>query len=399
MNFGNERNPVTNAPLLLIRLGSGLVGLALLFSLWASPDRIRSLPWFIIAMVGVALVLCLTGRWLPAIARKTRPAHIVWFFLSATVVALGAALLTSRWPAYKLSWLNAIYAALPSIRSLPLWWTQQGLQPNQTGGILAVFTSFSAAIALAPPWNSVAASSNAGSHRRRWPVAAHRWSPALLTAAGLMVVFMTGSRAALAGVIAAIVMIIILQTRRWLWAWGTTILLLCLGLYASGQLTRIFDFFLRDETLDTKLVARLDIWSSTLKGIEDHLLSGIGLGVFNQVMPVRYPYQTVGLSYPVSQAHNFFLDIALAIGLPGLLGLLLLLLGCLMITFKGLQHENPLSTLCTGLLASIVAFLIFGLTDSISLSIPTSFVIWIWGSALAIVHVRLEVLREAPGAC
>lgn len=360
--------------LTLVRVGAGLLGVALIFSLWASPDRTSSLPWFAIAIVGVVLVLVVTGRLLPAIARKVRPTHLLWFFLAAAFVALVVTLLTSRWPAYKISWLTSVYGALPSIRSLPLWWTQAGLQPNQTGGFLALMTAFAAAVAGAP------------SLRRL-----HRWPAVFLTVAGFVVVFMTGSRAALAGLVVAVLLVAVLRTSRWLWAWGAGLVALLLGLFASGQLTRIFQFFVHDETLDTKLVARLDIWSSALSGVQDHFFTGIGLGVFNQVMPGRYPYQTVGLSFPVSQAHNLFLDTALTVGLPGAAGMLLLLAGCVMLAVKGLKQRDLAGILSLGMLASIVVYLIFGVTDSIGLSIPTSFIIWLWACALAVILERMKI--------
>jgi O-antigen ligase len=365
--------------LTLVRLGAGLLGVALVFSLWASPDRTSSLPWFAIAMVGVIMVLVITGRPLPTIARSVRPTHLLWFFLAAGFVALVVTLLTSRWPAYKLSWLTSVYAALPSIRSLPLWWTQAGLQPNQTGGFLALMTAFAAAVAGAP------------SLRRLY-----RWPSVFLAVAGFVVVFMTGSRAALAGLALAVLLVAILRTSRWLWAWGAGLVALVLGLFASGQLTRIFHFFVHDETLDVKLVARLDIWSSALSGVQDHFFTGIGLGVFNQVMPTRYPYQTVGLSFPVSQAHNLFLDTALAVGVPGAVGLLLLLAGCVILAIQGLKQHDLMGAVSMGMLSSIIVYLAFGITDSISLSIPTSFIIWLWVCALTIIIERAS--REATNS-
>ncbi|HEY5529007.1 MAG TPA: hypothetical protein VIL51_06095, partial [Thermoleophilia bacterium] len=134
----------------LIRAGAGLVGLALLFSMWASPDRLLSLPWFLIAIVGVLLVLVVTGRWLPFFARKVSKASLLHFFLAADFVALLSALFTSSWPAYKLSWLSRVYGVLPTIRSLPFSWAQHGLAANQTGGLLAVLTAFAAVVATAP---------------------------------------------------------------------------------------------------------------------------------------------------------------------------------------------------------------------------------------------------------
>jgi O-antigen ligase len=379
--------------LTLIRLGAGFVGLALLASLWASPDRLASLPWFVIAMVGVLLVLAVTGRWSTQVAQRIRPGHLVGLFVVATFIALGSALLTSRWPSYKLSWLNALYAFLPSIRSLPFWWTQQGLQPNQTGAMLAVCTSLTVALALTP-WHETAG--DAGARAAVDGAGASmvwRWMAAFLSVAGVIVVFMTGSRAALAGLVVAVLLILIVRTHRWLWAWGTGIGAMVVGLYASGELAPIFHFFVHDETLDTKLVARLDIWSSALRGIEDHPLTGIGLGVFNKVMPVRYPYQTVGLSYPVTQAHNLFLDVALAIGLPGTLGLAMLLLGSVLLAIGGLRLTGASRVLSLGILASIAAFLVFGITDQISLSIPTSFILWLWACGLAIIHERARPER------
>jgi len=112
-------------------------------------------------------------------------------------------------------------------------------------------------------------------------------------------------------------------------------------------------------------------------------------------MPVRYPYQTVGLSYPVTQAHNLFLDVALAIGLPGTLGLAMLLLGSALLAIGGLQLRGASRVLSLGILASIAAFLVFGITDQISLSIPASFILWLWACGLAIIHERARTERQS----
>ena len=368
-------------PLALVRFGAALVGLSLLFSMWASPDRLRSLPWFIISMVGVVTVLVVTGRFLPRVARRVSAHHWMIFFLSATFLALGTTLLTSRWPAYKLSWLTTVYSALPSIRSLPLWWTQQGLQPNQTGGFLALCCAFTFAVA-------VAREDPAGPAVRRGRL--YRWVAVVLTALGVLVVFMTGSRSALAGLAVAVLAVLIVRFSHPLWAWAAGISAVVVGLLASGQLTRVFGLLMRDETLDTKLVARLDIWSSAIKGIQDHSFTGIGLGVFNQVVPFRYPYQTVGLSYNVTQAHNLFLDTALTIGVPGLLGLLIFLAGIIMIAVRGMRQDYLTRVISLGVVASTVVYLIFGITDQISFTIPTSFIIWLWACALAMLVSRTE---------
>jgi O-antigen ligase len=353
--------------LTLIRWGAALMGVGLLASLWASPDRAASLPWVVLALVGVILVLVVTGPCLAALAGRIQARHLLWLFLAVGFITLGVTLFASQWPTYKLSWLNSVYAALPSIRSLPGQWSQEALNPNQTGGMLALCTAFAAAVATA-----------------RSLQARYRWPAVSLAVVGFAGVFITGSRAALAGLVVAFLMVLVVRTGRWLWAWGAGLVVLALGSIASGQLEHVVHFFLRDENLDTKLVARLDIWSSALSGIHDHFFTGIGLGVFNQVMPIRYSYQTVGLTYPVSQAHNLFLDTALAVGVVGALGLVLLLVGSLLLVIGGNGGHHLSRVVSLAILASLVAYLIFGTTDSIGLSIPTSFILWMWICALAL---------------
>lgn len=381
----------TSTGIRLVRLGAGFVGFALLASMWASPNRAAGLAWFIIAMTGVALVVIVTGRYAGALARRVQPRQITAVFFGISTIALLVTLFASRWPSYKLSWLNALYSALPSVRSLPVSWMQEGLQPNQTGGFLAVCTAMMTAMAL-NPWTEARGETTSvvrqGSSSKPGP--AWRWLAVFLATAGFVVVFMTGSRAALAGLVTAILLVVILRTRRLLWLWGTGLGVSALGLYASGRLDTILNFFLHDETLDTKLVARLDIWSSALKGAEDHLLTGIGLGVFNDVMPVRYPYQTVGLSYPVSQAHNLLLDVALSMGIMGAIGLGMLLLGSALLAIDGSRTRSASGLVSLGILASIVTFLIFGITDSISFTIPTSFIVWLWASALVVLGLKRQ---------
>jgi O-antigen ligase len=371
--MGSVPGPNNDLALTLTRVGAGFVGAALIFSFWASPDRVASLPWFLIGLVGVLLVLLVSGPFLAALRRRIGAAHLLWFFLAIGYTTLIVTFLTTRWPAYKLSWLNTVYAALPSIRSVPWWWTQAGLQPNQTGGMMAVCTAFAVAVTLARDVRG----------RYRWPAL-------FLSLVGFVAVFMTGSRAALAGLVVSLLAVIVARTSRWLWVWVPGLALVVLGLLASGTMSRIVDFFVHDETVDTKLVARLDIWTSALHGIQDHFFSGIGLGVFNQVIPFRYPYHTVGLSYPVSQAHNLLLDTALSIGVPGAIGFVVVIVGVLTLSVRGSKQQGLSRVVCLAILASVTVYLVFGITDSISLTIPTSFVLWLWVCALVLLCTARE---------
>ena len=377
--YSPEKSQRADPPLALMRVGAGLVGLAATVSMWATPDWQRSLPWFVITIGGVVMVLIVTGGWLPFFARKVSRSALVRFFLAANFTALLVALFTSNWLAYKYPWLTRIYSVLPSIRGLPLTWARQGLPANQTGGMLAVLTTFSLAVALAP---APPAEIRSGKHTLQ------RWTAIFLAFVGAVVVFMTGSRAALAGLVVALALILIARNLRWLWVWVSGFVLTLGGLAAAGRVGWVLQLLVSDQTLSSKLVSRLDIWSSAWMGIQDHLVTGIGLGVFDQVIPVRYPYAAVSLSFSVVQAHNLFLDVALSIGLPGLLGLLFLLAGLAKLASDGIKKADSTRIVSLGILASVVAFVVFGIGDSMSFSRPTSFVLWIWASAVALNQAR-----------
>lgn len=358
----------------LIGVGGALVAVSALASLLVTPDRVASLPWVIVAVTGSVVLFAALGLLRPGLRGRLAPGEpAVHAVRSLQLVLSFAVLLTfvfaTNWPTYKLSWLGPVYAALPSVRSFSDTWMALGIQPNQAGGVLATFVGFAFAILLIP-----------GTRGRRWP-------SALLACGGLAVVFLTGSRIALAGVAGAVLMLLIVRDRRWLWlAMTLVVLLVVLAAVWPASVSPLSQLLFHDESLDTKLVARLDIWASALRGIEDHAFTGIGLGVFNEVMPFRYPYESVGLSYSVSQAHNLFLDVALTLGLPGLAGLLLLLAGMAIL----IRHlvQTPLGSsvrpLAYGFLAAILVFLVFGVTDSLSFSTPAGLLLWLWASSLAV---------------
>lgn len=363
--------------LVMLRLGGALLALTAIVSLVASPDRRTSLPYVIQVLLGAGCLLAVAGRPVPSLRRRLTPNRLITAFVALGYAALAAALLSTRWPVYKLSFLGGLYAALPSIRSLPISLFAQGLTPNQAGGLMATFTAFAAAIAIT-------AATARSKTPRRWMQ--RQIAAGILGVCGTGVVFMTGSRAALVAIGAAVVVSLVVRDRRWL-------LLLAVGAGVAAVVVlvhpdaprAVLEVFLRDETLETKLVARLDIWQSVLRAIQDHPFTGIGLGVLNQIIPFRYPYETVGLSFTVTHAHDVYLDTALTLGIAGLVGLLLVLAGIVWTAFAIPDHLSAARTYALGILASAVVFMVFGITDSLSLSTPSSLVLWAWVVTLSLV--------------
>jgi O-antigen ligase len=340
--------------------GTVLLMLAAVGSLFASPLPWNSLLPSAQVLLGGALVLG-AARLSP----HPRSAHLVtgaliaagWFLVLLSLVG-------TDWPTHKLPWLAPVYRSLPRLWSLPFPGIHDGFQPNQIGGMVAVSFAFAAGIALI------------GS-RRSWPGPSLWYPTALLAFLSLPTVVLTGSRVGLAGAGLALFVLLAVRWRQVLWVVPLALATaLPAALVWADLPARVAGLFLRDETLDTKLVARVDIWLSALRGIEDHAITGIGLGVFNDVVPVRYPYESVGLSYSVSQAHNVLLDTALTMGLPALVGLLLVLTGMAVLGRAGLSASHHRRPLAAAVLAATTSYLAFGMTDGISFSSPGSLIFW-----------------------
>ncbi len=372
MNFRVLKQALT-----MLRLGAALLALTAVVSLVASPDRRTSLPYVIQVLVGAGCVLAVAGRPVPGIRRRLTPSRLITVYVALGYVALPAILLSTRWPIYKLSFLSGLYAAMPSIRSLPISLFAQGLTPNQAGGLMATFTAFAIAIAIS------AASARSENPRRRRQ---QRIAAGILGVCGTGVVFMTGSRAALVAVGVTVVVTLVVRDRRWLLLPAAGAAAMAVVVLVHPDTPRaVLEIFLRDETIETKLVARLDIWQSVLRAIQDHPFTGIGLGVLNQILPFRYPYETVGLSFTVTHAHDVYLDTALTLGIVGLVGLLLVLAGIVRTALALPDHLSAARTYALGMLASAMVFMVFGITDSLSLSTPSSLVLWAWVVTLSLV--------------
>jgi len=132
--------------------------------------------------------------------------------------------------------------------------------------------------------------------------------------------------------------------------------------------------------------------------LQDFPFTGIGLGTFDLVQPLLYPFfLSAGLAH---HAHNLFLQVAVDLGLPGLIAYLALLLGCFYCTWQAyralraprnrvspgnrVSPRNPVSkpappwlaSLALGLLGSLIALSVHGLVDAATWSNKLSFIPW-----------------------
>lgn len=367
------------AALVLIRLGIALLVLGYAVSLAASPLPSAGLPWAVQGWAGAAAAWAAWvwgGR--PSAAGALRGGDVPdrrAVAVERCAVGLGYVLTAllptiTRWPAYKFQGLTSLYGALPSLlRYLPDR-AAQGVSPNQTGGVLAAVAALAVCLLL------LRTAADADSPRDRG-TRGGRAAPAVLSALSGTFVLLSGSRAALAALVAALLVVALLRDRRSAWAVaGLTVGSLAAVIARPSLPRELMARLLHEEPLQAKLLARADIWASALRGIADHPFAGIGLGTLNDVLPARYPYGSVGLDYSVSQAHNIVLDTALTMGVPAALGLVSLVAGLLIVGFHSRSERTHTSKLVLGLVAVIIVFVVFGMTDALSLSSPTSLVLW-----------------------
>ncbi|MDQ3703429.1 MAG: O-antigen ligase family protein, partial [Chloroflexota bacterium] len=124
------------------------------------------------------------------------------------------------------------------------------------------------------------------------------------------------------------------------------------------------------------VAARLELWPRALRMIGDAPYTGIGLGMFPWVMDRFYSGFILG---PERHAHSFFLQIALDLGLPGLVTVVWLLGAFarhLRADYRSSSDSAGRAT-TLGLGAGLLAYLVFGTIDVVALGAKPALALWI----------------------
>jgi putative inorganic carbon (HCO3(-)) transporter len=131
------------------------------------------------------------------------------------------------------------------------------------------------------------------------------------------------------------------------------------------------------ETLSLQGVdERLEIWSRAIASIADFPITGIGFGTFTLVTTQIYPFFLINTSNGVPpHAHNLFLQVGVDLGVGGLISYIALLLNIVAFNVVHWQ-QKPYNWIVLGSLASLSAFLVYGLTDAISWGTRPAFLGW-----------------------
>ena len=144
-------------------------------------------------------------------------------------------------------------------------------------------------------------------------------------------------------------------------ATSSILLLLAIFSYVSGEalmhrLTRLI-------WTDADLMARVEVYSSTLSAIGDHPLLGVGYGTFEDGFKI---YRSEYTQAYFDKAHNTYLELAMELGIPAATALLLAVVVIAMLCLRGWNRRRrlfvyPWLSVCATMLVSLHAFVDFSL--------------------------------------
>jgi putative inorganic carbon (HCO3(-)) transporter len=249
--------------------------------------------------------------------------HVLVLVMGLTGVGLGLALVapvTVGWFSQVKSFLipARVYEILPTL-------VNDTIHPNIMAGALVMLMPFPLALLLLSPEDSQPVTE--GVPKLVTQVLNKHWLRNLWykTATLLMLgmLLLTKSRA---GWLAAVVAILVVLVRRWrFFLWSVPIGAICVGvlIWVVG-LPQFLDW-ISTGGLVSGWDGRVEIWSRALYMIQDFPFTGIGAGTFQPVANVLYPFFLAGPNAEIPHAHNLLLQVAVDLGIPGLIAFVAIL--------------------------------------------------------------------------
>lgn len=218
-----------------------------------------------------------------------------------------------------------------------------------------------------------------------------------------LVLLLAQSRGGWLGLAAAFLLLAMFALhRRWWLAWSVPIIAVLFVIILVQQIglervqELLFDF--RSENSEAALESlsiRQEIWTRGWYAVQDFPLTGMGINTFRRVVPVLYPFFALSGVEDISHAHNQFLQAALDVGIPGLIGYVGMWLVAAAMLWQVWRHTiDPwYRTYAAGFAASLVASFIYGLTDAVAFGAKPGFLFWMLLGLIAGLH-ELVINRQ-----
>ena len=311
-----------------------------------------SLFWMVVSHCGRST----TARW-----------QLAGLFIVAGASVALAALFGTSWQS-KLPLIAPIINRLPSPLLGVFEGAEDGFSPNQVAGTLLFVLPFLLALIVA----------ELRKHRL------YLFWPLLLAALIMGIVFIaTQSRAGFIGLGVSMAVLVFAP-----FAWGRrTLAAAACALALASVLLPVPDYLLRLDTATrlsqvssgaNNVASRFDIWQSAIVAIRDFPVTGIGLGTFRKLAPILYPNVPAFGTFDIAHAHNYFFQVALDFGIPGLITIL---------AIYAIAIEQGVSLWRTvpfeqsrywtiGLMAALIGQTVYSLGDAVSMGAKPNFLNW-----------------------
>jgi putative inorganic carbon (hco3(-)) transporter len=312
----------------------------------------------------------------------------LFFWAVAGYIILGLAM--TAFGFLNANWLLKTTSQVPYLQGLEtiipggpiaLAGAQSGIHPNQTAGLITLYLPLMLSLLV-------------GSlELRRHKILL--LFVALLTFLSGFILLLTQSRSGWLGIVSGIFTLLILwginfppsRKRRVIWA--ITIILLLIGtiLIVQWGPVRIMELWLSppQETAVGSLSTlnfRQEIWPWALTAVRDFPYTGTGLGAFRVVAGRLYPLN-VPDTFDFAHAHNVFLQLALDFGIPGLVSYGALLILSILLGWQISRRDSQLRPVSIGILASLCAFHVYGLADTLAIGSKPALLLWVVFALLA----------------
>ncbi len=366
--------------------------------LWASTNRQASLPKLTIILLGVALYYFLVNRAEDELLLSRLTITLV--LLTAAICLL--ALVGTDWFSSKLLTLDAAYGHLPRwIHNVPRSVRAGGFHPNEVGGTLAILIPIMLAATVASRYRNGA---TPGAETRAIRPQVWTIATVLVLVTALLSLILTQSRGAILATAVALIPLALGLRRRILllallpiaaiilWAGGqmvsatrstgaTTATAPPLTLTASPSAWLIsLDRSTAGESGRSSSTwdARVEIWGNAWEHLWDYPFTGSGLATFTAVSKANYPYDKVDPRFPITHAHNLYLQVGTDFGWFGLIAFLAICVLFFLLAAHAYRNRKspPDGWYVRGLVAGIVGYLAFGFFDAITLGAKPSIIFW-----------------------
>ncbi|MBW6473915.1 MAG: O-antigen ligase family protein [Anaerolineaceae bacterium] len=401
-----KRQPVPVTPMNLAFL---VIAVQVLISLYATYDIAVSLQKVTGVIWGMAVFFALVrfGKKRIGIFVTT----LIFILGSAGISVLG--LLGIEWPTNKIIIFNSVYDQFPKISSL-IPGLSEGFHPNEVGGALTWIIPFWMVVL---GW-LIMRFKKIRKHTSSILIILYILIGLFLLGLSSVVLLFSQSRSAYIGLALGLILLLLVVLPKKI-KWGYIFLLIIgVGILTyyilNGQFVTYVNQLFPDSGMASMafsmntLSGRVEIWSRAIYAVQDFAFTGMGMNTFRHIVNVLYPLQTISADVPVKDighAHNLFLQTALDLGIPGLIGFIGMYMTSFWMTLESLRrlnksfNRNPITNALTkeifyvilvGFLGGQIAHLGFSMTDAISFGAKPGILFWVMQAIISAIFLKVR---------